>query len=93
VKSLAILVSVILVFALFGGPIALMVLRTKPQGKFAKKIRDILVFLLSVFSLCMGAAIILTKVTLIIKMIAFFGAFCSIYAILHIRNEWKSKKR
>lgn len=92
-KSLALLVSMILVFALFGGPAALMVLRVNPRGKLAKKIHKLFVFLLSVFSACMGAAIIFTKIPLSLKAIALFSGFCSGYAILHIWREWQSSKK
>ena len=93
-ESLALIAAAILFFGIFGGLIALGLLKIKVKGRFAKTSLKVFTLIEALFSLVMGFSIAISSVAIVIRLFGVAGFGLALYAIIKIirgENDFSSR--
>ena len=82
--SLAIIALFILFFGIFGGIIAIGLQKIRVKSRFARRLKDIFIFILALFSLVMALSLAISSAALAIRLLGAIGLGLALYALLKL---------
>ena len=85
--SLAIVALFILFFGMFGGLISLGLQKIHIKSRFAKRLRDLLIFILALFSLVMAFSLAISSAALAIRLLGAIGLGLALYSLLKLFKQ------
>ena len=92
-ESLAIVASVILFFGIFGGLIAMGLLKISPKNTSVRLPLTVITFLISIFSLVMAFSIAISSVAIVIRLMGAAGFGTAIFALMKIFRGERFQRR
>jgi len=91
--SLAIIALFILFFGIFGGLIAIGLQKIRVKSPFARRLRDFLIFLLSLTSLLMAFSLAISSAAIAIRLLGAAGLGLALYSLLKLFKRGSNRFR